>query len=260
MRSPVTIGIPNLVSCLPLAEGLRHSDLFALVRDQPAVLAHKLEMRALSASYVSPVEYARNASEYRIFPGTAVVSPAGNNSLVMSFRRGIHQIATLAVPPTSASDIILAKILLAERFDIHPRFVPVTGDLESMLAKADAALLAGDFPLDAVRSDSLDLVEEWIATTDLPYVHGFVAAREDALSRGERAAVSASGGNGCALVEAAGGDEALKIARFDYRFSDDAKEGVTEFLRYAYYHGILPDVPELRFFDEPESASEPGRN
>jgi chorismate dehydratase len=260
MRPPVTIGIPNLVSCLPLAEGLRQSDLFTLVRDQPAVLAHKLEMRALSASYVSAVEYARNASEYLIFPGTAVVSPAGNSSLVMSFRRGIHQVATLAVPPTSASDIILAKILLAERFDIHPRFVPMTGDLESMLAKADAALLAGDFPSDGVRPDSLDLVEEWIATTDLPYVHGFLAARENALSREERTAVSAAGGSGLALVEAAGGDDAMKIARFEYAFSDDAKEGVMEFLRYAYYHGILPDVPELRFFDERAGASEPGRN
>jgi chorismate dehydratase len=260
MRLPVTVGIPNLLSCLPLAEGLQQNDFFTLVRDQPAVLAHKLEMRALSASYVSPVEYARNASEYLIFPGTAVVSPAGNHSLVMSFRRGIHHVATLAVPPTSASDIVLATILLAERFDIHPRLVPVTGDLASMLAKADAALLAGDFALESVRSDSLDLVEEWIATTDLPYVHGFLVARENALSPEERDAVSSACGRGLARVEAAGGDDALKIARFEYTFSDDAKEGVTEFLRYAYYHGILPDVPELRFFDEPGRDPEPGRN
>lgn len=258
MPAPVTLGIPNLVSCRPFVEGLRESDLFTLVRDEPAVLAQKLHARVLDASYISPIEYAWNASEYLILPESAVVSSAGNNSLLLYFRRGVHDVTTLAVPPTSASDIVLAKILLAERFDIYPRFIPVAGDVDAMLAKADAALLSGDPALAAVRPDALDLIEEWIATTDLPYVHGFLAAREDALTREARTAVSLAGTRGLQAVAAAGGDAAVQVARFDYAFSEDAREGVREFLRYAYYHGILPDVPELRFF---EGAGEmPGLN
>jgi hypothetical protein len=40
-----------------------------------------------------------------------------------------------------------------------------------------------------------------------------------------------------------------------YGLPEDAREGVREFLRYAFYHGILPDVPDLRFFGEDDVAS-----
>jgi chorismate dehydratase len=244
----ITLGIPNLVSCSPLSEGLRDNELFSLVREEPPVLAHRLETRALAASFLSPIEFARNASEYFILRESAVVSPAGNSSLVMYFRGGIHDLTTLAVPPTSVSDIVLAKILLAERFDVHPRLVPVAGSVEAMLAKADAALVAGDDALTADRPDALDLIEEWIAATDLPYVHGFVAGREDALTPEARTAISGAALRGGRAIAETGGTPAALIARFDYAFSEDAEEGLTEFMRYAYYHGILPDVPDIRFY------------
>ena len=245
---PITLGVPNLISCRPLAEGLRGSGLCTLVRDEPAVLAHRLETRGITASFVSPIEYARNASDYLIVPDCAVVSPAGNSSLIIYFRRGIHDIATLAVPPTSASDIVLAKILLAERFDVQPRLVPVAGDLDTMLGKADAALLAGDAALAAVRTEPLDLIEEWIAATDLPYVHGFVAGREDALTEDTRREITGAAPRGLDIIAAEGGEGSAAAELFEYTFPDEAQEGVREFLRFAYYHGILPDVPDLRFY------------
>ena len=39
--------------------------------------------------------------------------------------------------------------------------------------------------------------------------------------------------------------------------ADHVREGIREFLRYAYYHGILPDVPDLRFFGT-DDKDEPG--
>jgi hypothetical protein len=43
---------------------------------------------------------------------------------------------------------------------------------------------------------------------------------------------------------------------FSYDFPENVQEGIREFLRYAYYHGILPDVPDLRFFGS-DDAGEP---
>jgi chorismate dehydratase len=246
MPSAITLGIPNLLACRPFVEGLRGSELCALVRDEPAVLAHRLETRAITAAFISPIEYARNASEYLIVPDSAVISPAGNGSLIIYFRSGIHNVSTLAVPPTSASDIVLAKILLAERFDVQPRLVPVAGDLDAMLEKADAALLAGDAALAAIRTEPLDLIEEWIAATDLPYVHGFVAGREDALAKDTCAEIAGAASRGLAAIGADREEEASGL--FEYAFTEEAQEGVREFLRFAYYHGILPDVPDLRFY------------
>jgi predicted solute-binding protein len=118
MSTRTLIGIPGDISCRPLSEALRRSGEFEIVHDAPATLALRLERRGLGGALLSPIDYARNASEYLIVPGSAVSSQSGNESIVIHFRQNVRAVKTLAVQPVSASDIILARILLAERFDI----------------------------------------------------------------------------------------------------------------------------------------------
>lgn len=257
MSSRTLIGIPGDISGRPFRDVLRSTGEFEIVLDSPASLAQRLEHRELSGALLSPIDYARNASEYLIVPGSAVSSQSGNESIVIHFRQGLKAVKTLAVQPVSASDIILAKILLAERFDIEPRIMPLAGNLEAMLARADAALLAGDAALGSVRErpEALDLVEEWIAATDLPYVHGFWCAREKMLTEPERTLLGGLGTGPDGPAPGAEGPSPFDL--FSYDFPDNVQEGIREFLRYAYYHGILPDVPDLRFFGS-DDADEPG--
>ena len=35
---------------------------------------------------------------------------------------------------------------------------------------------------------------------------------------------------------------------FSFTFTDEEQEALTEFLRYAFYHVVLPDVAELNFY------------
>ncbi len=257
MNSRTLIGIPADISCRPFRDALRSAGGFEIVLDAPASLARRLEHRELNGALLSPIDFARNASEYLIVPGSAVSSQSGNESIVIHFREGVKAVRTLAVQPVSASDIILAKILLAERFDIEPRIMPLTGSLDAMLARADAALLAGDAALGSAleRPEALDLVEEWIAATDLPYVHGFWCAREKMLTDDERTVLGGLGSRVADPAPESGGPSPLDL--FSYDFPENVQEGIREFLRYAYYHGILPDVPDLRFFGS-EDEEEPG--
>jgi chorismate dehydratase len=257
MGSRTLIGIPGDIACRPFRDALHSAGGFEIVLDAPASLAQRLEHRGLNGALLSPIDYARNASEYLIVPGAAVSSQTGNESIVIHFRQGVRAVKTLAVQPVSASDIILAKILLAERFDIEPRIMPLAGNLEAMLARADAALLAGDAALGSVRErpEALDLVEEWIAATDLPYVHGFWCAREKMLTEPERTLLGGLGTGPDGPAPGAEGPSPFDL--FSYDFPDNVQEGIREFLRYAYYHGILPDVPDLRFFGS-DDADEPG--
>ncbi len=256
------IGIPGEISSRPFRDALSGMPEFEITLDAPASLARRLEHREIDGALLSPIDFARNASEYLIVPGSAVSSQSGNESIVVHFRHGIRGVKTLAVQPVSASDIILAKILLSERFDIEPRIMPVVGTLDAMLEKADAALLAGDAALISVkeRPEALDLVEEWIAATDLPYVHGFWCAREGTFSEAQW---NLLGGLGSRL-DAPEADEPPPLDIFSYDFTENVREGIREFLRYAYYHGILPDVPDLRFFGSPETGEDeppiPGLN
>lgn len=257
-----TLGLPDTLYCRPFVEGLRDNPSFTIVQDSPAALAERLFARALDAAFLSPIDYARNASEYLIVPGSAVSSAEGNNAVVVHFREGATTIRTLAVPPTSASDIIAAKILLAERFDLNPQIVPVLGSLDEMLARADAALLAADAAMQYAlsRPNALDLVEEWVVSTDFPYVHGFWAGRADALTAPEVRALGEAGKRGYAALAEAGGVLAGALEAFSYDLTDDVREGIREFFRYAYYHGILPDVPDLNFFGAGDAPADPALN
>ncbi|HMK38957.1 MAG TPA: hypothetical protein VK569_06425, partial [Bacteroidota bacterium] len=76
--------------------------------------------------------------------------------------------------------------------------------------------------------------------------HGFWCARERTLTVPEWTLL---GGLAVRVEESArAGEERSPVDLFSYDFPETVHEGITEFLRYAYYHGILPDVPDLRFF------------
>jgi predicted solute-binding protein len=39
------------------------------------------------------------------------------------------------------------------------------------------------------------------------------------------------------------------LSEFSYEFGETEQDSLAELLKYAYFHGVLPDVPDLSFFD-----------
>ncbi len=263
MDSKKKLGIPGALLAAPLTAALHVESGFALAVDAPARNALRLREHHLDAALLSPIDFARDSSSYRVVPGVAVSSQSANNAITLHFREGLHDIATLAVDPALTSEIILAKIILAEEFDVSPKIVPLQASLDVMLGKADAALLAGDASLReaAAHRNIVDLVEAWTEMTELPFVHYFWCAREEDLTADEVKALQQARDEGTAMFDKIAAQAAshslsslsaatLKdhLEMFSYDFTQDAEEGLKEFLRYAYYHGVLPDVPDLRYF------------
>lgn len=238
---------------------------FTWVREAPARNAIAMRKRTLVASFLTPIDYAKESSLYYIVPSVAVASPQGDMSITLHFREGVDDISTIAIDPSSISEIILAQIVLGEQFDIRPTLIPFQGTLEAALAKADAALKVGDdsIRLAHTRANVLDLTEEWVEMTGLPYVHGFWTGREHALTAEELAAVQESRTVGVGLIDAIAAGASVRhrfgnlteqdlreyLGGFTYDLTEDVEAGLEEFLRYAFYHGILPDVPELQYYD-----------
>lgn len=257
------LGIPEALFTLPLTAPLRQESSFGLAVDAPARNALLLREHNVDAALVSPIDYARDGSSYRVVSEVAASSQSANSAVTLHFREGLHDIVTLAADPALTTEIVLAKIILAEEFDAAPKIVPFQGPLNLMLGKADAALLAGDSALREanVQRNGVDLVEAWIELTDLPFVHYFWCAREDDLSEKEVQALQEARDEGISLIDdivADAGSHSLAsipaaslrayLETFSYDFGQDAEEGLKEFLRYAYYHGVLPDVPDVRWF------------
>jgi chorismate dehydratase len=269
MTTPKRLGLNPEVFCAPLFRGLAAQPAFACTENLIAQNALALRAHDLDAAFLTPIDYGRESSDYLIVPDVAVTSAGGTRSIVLCFKEGLHTLKSIATHPAFTSEIVLANILLGERFDVRPRVIPVDASLDRMLALADAALLVGNTARLASHShaNTIDLVEEWNDMTDLPYVHGFWCMREDRLTQEEVQLIQQAARVGSADLDAAVSDvrsantadtpESLRIylESFTYAFGEIEQESLSEFLRYAYYHGILPDVADINLHQPEDSDS-----
>jgi predicted solute-binding protein len=254
----------------PILFGLdRAESPFDLVVDVPAKNALNFSKRSegIRSAFLSPIDYARHGAEYCIVPNICVASSNQTNSIQLVLKSDLRNIERIAIDLRFTSEIILAKIILSEKYrnqrsNSEFQFVPMMPDVDSMLAKADAALLVNDRPhlIERPGTFTLDLVEEWNDMTDLPYLHGFWVGREEELSDIEAKALLTAKNNGVLLknqiTQSIAQQQNLSleetshyISAFSYDFGEREEESLYEFMQYAYYHGVIGDVPEIRFFD-----------
>lgn len=236
---PKRIGIVQHLYAQPLFKGLSDNPIFTTVRDSSTQLAIKLRQKELDGAFLSPIEYAKDYAMYRIIPKVAAVSEGESNSVILLFRENLRKIGTVAVNPGSSSEIVLASIIMAEKYDLRVQLVPFDGSIDRALTKADAYLASGDAAIDLRdRANKLDLVDEWSDITGLPFVHGIWVSRENALTPDELKII----------IETGEQRTANNPQEFWYDLSDEASTALTEFFRMAYYHGILDDIPDVKFF------------
>lgn len=265
------LGVPEATYLRPLLYGLRSSSAgLELLVDFPSRLAIKLQQRTddIRCAFLSPIDYARHGGDYRIIPGVGVSSSSRTETIQLFINLKVRYIETIAVDIRVTSEIILAKIILAEKFPnlasekTTLQFIPMLPRRDEMLRKADAALLVNFHPKERTTEEpfALDLVDEWNDLTGLPYVHGVWVGHDDAeankvvqeLVRAKEEGISHLGDIAGALsVERnlTRSASAEYLSRFFYGFGEGDQEGLIEFIKYAYYHGTISDVPDLNFFD-----------
>jgi predicted solute-binding protein len=88
---------------------------------------------------------------------------------------------------SSRSSVMLARIIVAERYGATPHVVSMAPDLDAMMHAADAALIIGD-PALALNPATLpytvvDLGEEWVRLTGLPMVFAVWAGKGACLTK-----------------------------------------------------------------------------
>jgi chorismate dehydratase len=272
MSTQKRLGVPSAFYAKPLIVHLADRDIFVRQVDVPARHAVQLREGELDAAFLTPIDYARESSEYRIVPGVGVSSASATGSISLVFRDDIAAVNTVAIDPSSSSEIILAKIVLAEEYELEPKFQPYSGSGDRALANADAVLLVGDTSLREISThpNRIDLVEAWNEITGLPYVHGFWCGPDESLNPEETQWLVQSAYSGLASLDTIAGDlpngafptlshadMADYLHAFSYDLNEDDLEGLREFLRYAFYYGVTPDVAALRYFEVPGISAPP---
>ena len=214
-----------------------------------------------------------------VVPGCAIASLGQVRSIQLIVkRRGVAEsdidtllkrVRTVAVDGASRSSAAYAQVLFRKFLGTQPEFVPQQADAAAMLAQADAALLIGDPALLALEQRGvieqvtgpcvwLDLAEQWIARTGLPWVAAVWAVRPETLgphsvtSTMLAADLQQSRDAGLAnierLVEEWSGRIALPAAtirayltqNIHYILNAECIESIRSFRTYAAELGVLP--------------------
>ena len=175
------MGHIQFLNCLPLYWGLMRSGELINVdlhKDAPDRLGAALVAGELDIGPISLVDFLRNTGELLLLPDLAVGSDGPVRSVNLVSTRPLAELAgaRVALGSTSRTGVLLARLLLAQRYGVHPSYLTCPPDLTGMLLEADAAVLIGDVALRAHHEAGArglavtDLGQAWREWTGLPMV------------------------------------------------------------------------------------------
>ncbi|BFU47515.1 menaquinone biosynthetic enzyme MqnA/MqnD family protein [Krasilnikovia sp. MM14-A1004] len=184
------VGHIQFLNCLPLYWGLMRSGALLdvdLRKDNPDRLNAALVAGDLDIGPISLVEYLRHADDLLLLPNLAVGSDGPVLSVNLISTRPLPELDArpVALGSTSRTGVLLAQMLLAERYGAEPDYFRCPPDLPQMLLEADAGVLIGDPALRAMYEapqrglQVVDLGQAWNEWTGLPMVFAVWAVRRD---------------------------------------------------------------------------------
>src|SRR6195952_547167 len=265
------VGHIQFLNCLPIYWGLMRSGALLdvdLQKDTPDRLNTALVAGDLDIGPISLVEYLRHADELLLLPDLAVGSDGPVLSVNLISTRPLAELdkRPVALGSTSRTGVLLAQMLLAEKYGAEPEYFRCPPELNQMLLEADAGVLIGDPALRALYEapksglEVTDLAQAWKEWTGLPMVFAVWAVRKDfaAANPGAVKDVHEAFQRSVELCLGELDEAAAAAARWEpfdaatlanyFRaldFSLGARQiaGVREFARHAAARGEVPPLP-----------------
>jgi chorismate dehydratase len=249
---------------------------YLIQEDTPAECAARLNS---DQADIGLIPVAAHTSSLAVIPGCAIASRDYVRSLILVVRHpdGIGGVRRVALDTASRTTAAYTRILFSRFWRTQPEFFPHPPDLDSMLSRADAALLIGDPALLALEDREgrerrtgehllyLDLAHEWQALTGTVWVSAFWSVRPEAIaSSGQMPAqviedFQSSRDAGLAHLDALADEWAgrIRVPRATirtylseniwYHLDDGCLAGLELFYRYGVECGALPSAPAIRF-------------
>ena len=176
------VGIVDYLNSWPLAWSFLERQAGADVEAHflsPAAVADSLAQNRIDVGLVPSIEVQRIPG-VSVVRGLCVAATREVRSVLLLSRVPADRIQRLALDQNSRTSAALVRIVLRERFGVDPLCSTSTPDLESMLARADAALIIGDPALTVDRTglEVFDLAQEWRRLTHRPFVFAVWAVRQ----------------------------------------------------------------------------------
>jgi chorismate dehydratase len=249
----------------PRADRLSHR--YSIDRMTPSECANRLAAGTADIGLI-PIASLATTPDLRILPGCTIASKGRVRSLLLVRRadRPLAAIRSVAADTASRTTVAYARLLFHKWGNPAVPFIPMAADLDSMLDKADAAIVIGDPALLALEersnrfertSEELiyhDLAYEWRALTGLPFVSAvWAAAPSIVLDGGVADDFIQSRIHGLQNIDALVAEWSRKFpvsestvrsyltANIHYVLDDECIEGMRGFFSMAAEAGVLPE-------------------
>jgi chorismate dehydratase len=262
----------SYLNTAPLMWDFEHGDAgshFDVSYTLPSACARSLAEGTADIGIIPAAAYAEIPG-LQILPEVAIASRRAVRSILLVSRMPIAEARSIALDTSSMTSVALTKVLIEKWLGGGRIFTPMAPDLDKMLAEHDAGLLIGDpaLKVDRSRYHTLDLAEEWIRHTGMPFVFAFWAVRSAALAEADpsldlAAIFKDSRDHGLepenlnqiarewaprvGLSE--DGVRSYLTENIHYQLDPGCVEGLQLFYRHAAEIGALPAAPELQFVD-----------
>jgi len=266
------IGHISYLNCVPFFQNLRCRGFSGeIVSGVPSELNALLACGAIDLSISSSFEYAKNARQYLLLPDQSISSRGAVQSVLLFSRKALKNLTgeEILVTGESATSIHLLQVLLREYFGCSALSCRVPeGSVEQVIATGGTALLIGDRAMQAhppYGTRVFDLGELWWRKTGLPFVYALWILREETAHAEPEAVrrfmeqleagrlVTMAQLDQIALQQSEvrwmGAERLISYWRqISYDLTQDHLQGLELFFTLCRKHGLLPEVPELRFF------------
>lgn len=243
----------------------RLADRYQLKWMLPSECADQLASGAADIGLVPIAALARTPG-LRILPGCTIASKGLVRSLLL-VRRAAQPLADLrsvAADTASRATVTYARIFFHQWGNPAVPFVPMAGNLDAMLDRADAAILIGDPALMALEDRAArfertgeelvyhDLATEWHTLTGLPFVSAVWAVAPGIADESLAEDFIQSRDHGLRNIDALVAEWSRKLplsaqtihtyltANIHYVLDEDCLAGMKAFFRMAADAGALP--------------------
>jgi hypothetical protein len=131
----------------------------------------------VDAALINPLIYARGITkgDFRIIRGPAMFAEGYTGIVSMYFKPGLTTIDNFTVPAKNDYLMIMAKLLLAERYGIIGDLIESKDDSNNFLDNYDAGFVYGE----AKNKRSMDLTEDWTDQYNISLPLAFWAVRNE---------------------------------------------------------------------------------
>jgi chorismate dehydratase len=248
----------------PLAESLtRRYDIQYMM---PSECAAQLAAGTADIGLI-PIAALTAISGLRVLPGCTIASKNRVRSLLLVRRanKALAELRTVAADTASRTTLAYARILFHNWGNSGVTLTPMAADLDTMLERADAAIIIGDPALFALEEQSNrfvrtreelvyhDLAHEWRTLTGLPFVSAvWAAASACAVDESIGEDFIRSRDHGLAKIDALVAEWSQRFPipestirtylteNIHYVLDDECIEGMKGFFRMAAETGVLP--------------------